>query len=62
MADDPGMDVDEDDIETPSSSNTKGDRKRFEVKKVIIIFQALKEIANYLVFILVECSCSLGLG
>ena len=62
MADDPGMDVDEDDIETPSSSNTKGDRKRFEVKKVIIIFQALKEIANYRVFILVECSCSLGLG
>jgi hypothetical protein len=41
MADDAGMDVDEDEIETPSSSNTKGDRKRFEVKKVTTIFQAL---------------------
>lgn len=36
MADEaPGMDVDEEEIEQPSSSNVKGDRKRFEVKKVI---------------------------
>lgn len=35
MADDAlGMDVDEEEVEQPSSSNVKGDRKRFEVKKV----------------------------
>lgn len=34
MADEaPGMDVDEEEVEQPSSSG-KGDRKRFEVKKV----------------------------
>lgn len=39
MADDaPGMDVDEEEVEQPSSSNVKGDRKRFEVKKVISPF------------------------
>ncbi len=39
MADDAaGMDVDEEEIETPSSSCAKGDRKRFEVKKVKINF------------------------
>lgn len=35
MADDAlGMDVDDEEVELPSSSNSKGDRKRFEVKKV----------------------------
>jgi len=35
MADDAlGMDVDDEEVELPSSSNAKGDRKRFEVKKV----------------------------
>ena len=39
MADDaPGMDVDEEEVEQPSSSNVKGDRKRFEVKKVMSLF------------------------
>jgi len=34
MADDAlGMDVDDEEVELPSSSNAKGDRKRFEVKK-----------------------------
>lgn len=28
------MEVDEDDFETPTSSSSKGDKKRFEVKKV----------------------------
>jgi hypothetical protein len=38
MADDaPGMDVDEEEVEQPSSSNVKGDRKRFEVKKVTFL-------------------------
>lgn len=37
MADDNlGMDVDEEEVEQPSSSTIKGDRKRFEVKKVHI--------------------------
>ena len=31
-----GMDVDEEEVELPSSSNAKGERKRFEVKKVIV--------------------------
>lgn len=35
MADEAGMDVDEEEVEQPSSSNAKGDRKRFEVKKVL---------------------------
>ena len=39
MADDAlGMDVDEEEVEQPSSSNVKGDRKRFEVKKVMVYF------------------------
>lgn len=29
------MDVDEEDIEIPTSGNSKGEKKRFEVKKVI---------------------------
>jgi len=28
------MEVDEEEVETPSSSTSKGDKKRFEVKKV----------------------------
>jgi hypothetical protein len=42
MADDaPGMDVDEEEVEQPSSSNVKGDRKRFEVKKVTFLSEIL---------------------
>lgn len=33
------MEVDEDEMEVPSSSTSKSDRKRFEVKKVILIFK-----------------------
>ena len=36
MADEAGMDVDEEEVEQPSSS-VKGDRKRFEVKKVRLL-------------------------
>lgn len=31
------MDVDEEEVEMASSSSGKGDKKRFEVKKVIVI-------------------------
>jgi RING-box protein 1 len=31
-----GMDVDDDEIELPTSSSGKGEKKRFEVKKVNI--------------------------
>jgi hypothetical protein len=66
MADDaPGMDVDEEEVEQPSSSNVKGDRKRFEVKKVIPTFHLLYQHFTYQLFpvsFLVECSCLVGLG
>lgn len=38
------MDVDEDDIELPSSSSSKGEKKRFEVKKVNVNYPNLYSI------------------
>jgi hypothetical protein len=36
------MDIDDEEIELPTSSSGKGEKKRFEVKKVIIdLFQLL---------------------
>lgn len=33
------MDVDDDEIELPTSSTTRGERKRFEVKKVSFYYK-----------------------
>lgn len=66
MADDaPGMDVDEEEVEQPSSSNVKGDRKRFEVKKVTSKKDSkfsLTNLIRFLLHLLVECCCFVGLG
>lgn len=66
MADDaPGMDVDEEEVEQPSSSNVKGDRKRFEVKKVTLLKDLWNCCSTNLFFpliSLVECCCFVGLG
>lgn len=51
MADDAlGMDVDEEEVEQPSSSNVKGDRKRFEVKKVNLYSKVKLNLLIYAVF------------
>ena len=61
------MDVDEEEVEQPSSS-VKGDRKRFEVKKVSCYTQLVTHInifklkLNIICVPAVECCCSLGLG
>lgn len=66
------MDVDEEEIEMPSSSSGKGEKKRFEVKKVhekwhynphqTICIVKMSAIIYVFFFVSVECRCSLGLG
>lgn len=41
------MDVDEEEVEMASSSSGKGDKKRFEVKKVLLKFM----LNHYLVYL-----------
>lgn len=66
MADDaPGMDVDEEEVEQPSSSNVKGDRKRFEVKKVTSKKDSKFSLTNFNTFSFTSLSgmlllCGLG--
>lgn len=66
MADDaPGMDVDEEEVEQPSSSNVKGDRKRFEVKKVTSKKDSKFSLTNFNTFSFISLSgmlllCGLG--
>lgn len=36
------MDVDDEEVEMPTSSSSKGEKKRFEVKKVTSIYMSLK--------------------
>lgn len=54
------MDVDSEEIEMPTSSSSKGEKKRFEVKKVISNLSKWNDLTNSLFS--VECSCFVGLG
>lgn len=60
------MDVDDEEIEAPTSSSSKGEKKRFEVKKVNVFYFNLSSISHsdFLCNLLlsVECCCPLGLG
>lgn len=56
------MDVDEEEVELPTSSSGKGEKKRFEVKKVSKYnLNSFWIIMTCLIFT-VECSCIVGLG
>lgn len=54
------MDVDDEEVEMPTSSSSKGEKKRFEVKKVKYNLCQSKNI--FISIILVECCCFMGLG
>lgn len=56
------MDVDDEEVELPTSSSSKGEKKRFEVKKVVTLTYNIKKNSLIMSQFSVECCCFVGLG
>lgn len=57
------MDVDDEEIELPTSSSSKGEKKRFEVKKVLYLQNHnLTNLMTFAFYFTVECSSLVGMG
>lgn len=59
------MDVDAEEVEMPTSSSSKGEKKRFEVKKVRKhnLKATMNRVLNlFYILFLVERCCTMGMG
>lgn len=56
------MDVDDEEVELPTSSSSKGEKKRFEVKKVMYFNKTSKFFLIISLFFAVERCGFVGLG